>query len=357
MSFPEKSTGNSQSRPGEGTPTATMSPVNGGSGKTGTARHHRPPGEGNRNPPPDRRRTLPPHFRSEKREARTRPGFSFSSGRTWEKGPKPPASRKKTSRRLKQPPTTSPGARRQERHASRNTCPSPRKPSTHPKSSPNRKLGDASARKSASSSTTGAATSGASASSEENTCARTIRPPCRGSPRSLPTFRTAAPPRPASSPKVVTNRYLLHLPYHRQADTFTRQGVPLHRKTLCDRARPGSDWLAAIHREICHDHRQITYRQIDETPINYPEPGNRRTKTGYLWTSSVPGGSVIYHWQAGRAQSGDHRNLRPTPSRRGRENRRLRHPVRRLQRLPLLGERQAMAHPHGLPRPRPEEIF
>lgn len=104
--------------------------------------------------------------------------------------------------------------------------------------------------------------------------------------------------------EVITNRYLLHLPYYRQAETFTRQGVPLHRKTLCDWAQLGSNWLSAIYREICHDHRQSTYRQIDETPISYLEPGHRKTKKGYLWASTVPGRSVIYHWQPGRDQSG-----------------------------------------------------
>lgn len=109
---------------------------------------------------------------------------------------------------------------------------------------------------------------------------------------------------PSLIAEVITNRYLLHLPYYRQAEAFTRQGVPLHRKTLCDWAQLGSHWLSAIHREICHDHRQSSYRQIDETPISYLEPGHRKAKKGYLWTSTVPGRSVIYHWQAGRDQSG-----------------------------------------------------
>ena len=104
--------------------------------------------------------------------------------------------------------------------------------------------------------------------------------------------------------EVITNRYLLHLPYYRQAETFTRQGVPLHRKTLCDWAQLGAHWLGAIYREICYDHRRSSYRQIDETPIDYLEPGHRKAKKGYLWASSVPSGSVIYHWQAGRDQSG-----------------------------------------------------
>jgi hypothetical protein len=33
------------------------------------------------------------------------------------------------------------------------------------------------------------------------------------------------------------------------------------------------------------------YRQIDETPIRYLEPGTGKAQLGYLWTSNIPGGS------------------------------------------------------------------
>jgi len=104
--------------------------------------------------------------------------------------------------------------------------------------------------------------------------------------------------------EVVTNRFVCHLPYYRQSEIFARQGVALDRKTLCDWALLASDWLSAIYREIRREHQHSGYNQIDETPIRFLEPGNGKARTGYLWTSNIPGGSVLYHWQAGRDQSG-----------------------------------------------------
>jgi hypothetical protein len=43
------------------------------------------------------------------------------------------------------------------------------------------------------------------------------------------------------------------------------------------------------------------YVQVDETPINYLEPGYGRARQGYLWTGSRPGGDVFYHWDTSRA--------------------------------------------------------
>jgi len=43
------------------------------------------------------------------------------------------------------------------------------------------------------------------------------------------------------------------------------------------------------------------YVQVDETPIDYLEPGNGRTKQGYLWTGSRPGADVFFHWETSRA--------------------------------------------------------
>lgn len=109
---------------------------------------------------------------------------------------------------------------------------------------------------------------------------------------------------PALIAEVLDNRFVCHLPYYRQAEMFARLGVKLHRKTLCDWALLASDWLAIIYREIQNEHWRVRYRQIDETPINYLEPGHGQAKTGYLWVSNIPGGSVIYHWRKGRDQGG-----------------------------------------------------
>jgi transposase len=104
--------------------------------------------------------------------------------------------------------------------------------------------------------------------------------------------------------EIIDNRFTCHLPYYRQAEIFARQGVNLHRKTLCDWAALGADWLSSIYRAIQHEHWRSRYRQFDETPIDYLEPGRGQTGTGYLWTSNIPGGTVFYHWRAGRDAGG-----------------------------------------------------
>jgi transposase len=104
--------------------------------------------------------------------------------------------------------------------------------------------------------------------------------------------------------EVIDNRFACHLPYYRQAEIFARQGVSFHRKTLCDWAALGADWLSSVYRAIQHEHWRSRYRQFDETPIDYLEPGSGKAQAGYLWASNIPGGTVIYHWRAGRDAGG-----------------------------------------------------
>lgn len=104
--------------------------------------------------------------------------------------------------------------------------------------------------------------------------------------------------------EVIDNRFVCHLPYYRQEEIFARLGVRIHRKTLCDWTLLASDWLAIIYREIQYEHWRCPYRQIDETPIRYLQPGTGKAQLGYLWTSNIPGGSVFYHWHDGRDATG-----------------------------------------------------
>jgi transposase len=104
--------------------------------------------------------------------------------------------------------------------------------------------------------------------------------------------------------EVIDNRFACHLPYYRQAEIFSRQGVSFHRKTLCDWAALGADWLSSVYRAIQHEHWRSRYRQFDETPIDYLAPGSGKAQAGYLWASNIPGGTVLYHWRAGRDAGG-----------------------------------------------------
>ena len=104
--------------------------------------------------------------------------------------------------------------------------------------------------------------------------------------------------------EIIFNRFVLHLPYYRQAIMFAGLGVDFHRKTLCDWALLGSEWLDLIYRKIQEEHWRSPYRQLDETPIRYLQPGSGKAKTGYLWVSNIPRGSVFFHWPPGRDASG-----------------------------------------------------
>lgn len=104
--------------------------------------------------------------------------------------------------------------------------------------------------------------------------------------------------------EVIYNRFGLHLPYYRQGEMFASLGVSFDRKTLCDHAMLGADWLKIIYREIQAEHRRCRYRQFDETPIDYLKPGSGKAQTGYFWVSNIPGGSVFFHWRPGRGADG-----------------------------------------------------
>jgi transposase len=113
--------------------------------------------------------------------------------------------------------------------------------------------------------------------------------------------------------EIIYNRFGLHLPYYRQAEMFAALGADFDRKTLCDHAMLGADWLKIIYREIQAEHLRCRYRQFDETPIDYLKPGTGKAQTGYFWVSNIPGGSVFFLWHAGRGAEGAAELFGPDP--------------------------------------------
>jgi hypothetical protein len=62
-----------------------------------------------------------------------------------------------------------------------------------------------------------------------------------------------------------------------------------------------ADWLRPIYEHIRTGVLGGGYVQVDETPIDYLEPGNGKTRQGYLWTGSRPQADVFFHWETSRA--------------------------------------------------------
>jgi hypothetical protein len=55
-----------------------------------------------------------------------------------------------------------------------------------------------------------------------------------------------------------------------------------------------SHTLISTLERLSLDKASVEWAQFDETPFDYLQPGSGRAQTGCLWTSNIPGGSVIY---------------------------------------------------------------
>jgi transposase len=101
---------------------------------------------------------------------------------------------------------------------------------------------------------------------------------------------------------VLVSKYCDHLPLYRQEQIFAqRYKINLPRQTLARWVELAADWLKPIYENIRTGVMAGGYVQVDETPINYLDPGNGKTRQGYLWTGSRPGGDVFFHWATSRA--------------------------------------------------------
>jgi transposase len=109
-------------------------------------------------------------------------------------------------------------------------------------------------------------------------------------------------PAPGLLAHILVGKYCDHLPLYRQEQIFRqRHQVHLPRQTLARWVELASDWLKPIYEQMRTGVLAGGYVQMDETPIEYLEPGNGQTKQGYFWTAHRPQGESFYHWETSRA--------------------------------------------------------
>ena len=117
-----------------------------------------------------------------------------------------------------------------------------------------------------------------------------------------PTLQERCIATPALLAQVMVSKYCDHLPLYRQEQILARRhGINLPRQTLARWVELVAQWLAPVYRQIKTGVMAGGYVQVDETPVNYLEPGAGRTLKGYLWTGSRPGGDVFFDWHPSRA--------------------------------------------------------
>lgn len=83
---------------------------------------------------------------------------------------------------------------------------------------------------------------------------------------------------------MLTGKYCEHLPLYRQSEIFARQGVELSRALLsnwvdacCQLMTPVND---ALYRYVMNTRKVHT----DDTPVKVLAPGQKKAKTGRIWT-------------------------------------------------------------------------
>jgi len=102
--------------------------------------------------------------------------------------------------------------------------------------------------------------------------------------------------------QIIVGKYCDHLPLYRQEQIYwTRHRVWLPRQNLARWMGMAADWLQPIYEAVRTGVMAGGYVQVDETPIRYLCPGHGKTKTGYFWATSRPGGDAVYRWETSRA--------------------------------------------------------
>src|SRR5271168_4395498 len=106
--------------------------------------------------------------------------------------------------------------------------------------------------------------------------------------------------------QILVNKYEYHLPLFRQENMFRQQfGVKLSRKTMGCWVEQAAELLKPVYRSIREDLVRGSYLQVDETPIRFLDPDVKgKSRQGYLWAYSRPGGDVLFEWRVSRARAG-----------------------------------------------------
>jgi transposase len=107
---------------------------------------------------------------------------------------------------------------------------------------------------------------------------------------------------PALAAQIITDKYEDHLPHYRQAKRFHRRhDVDIGRQTLNTWTHATARHLGPIDQAIKAEVLQATELEIDETPIDYLDPGHGSVREGRLWAYRDPvAGTCYFDWHAGR---------------------------------------------------------
>jgi transposase len=82
---------------------------------------------------------------------------------------------------------------------------------------------------------------------------------------------------------ILTNKYLYHLPIHRQLKMFVNAGAKIARSTLYDWCGTAIDALEGLYHSIKAEVLKGDYLNIDETTVSVIDEDARHVKKEYMW--------------------------------------------------------------------------
>lgn len=90
-------------------------------------------------------------------------------------------------------------------------------------------------------------------------------------------------PGPGLLAHVLVSKYRDHLPLHRQAEIYAREGVALSRSTLADWVGRSAALLQPLVERLRAEAMASPRLHADDTPVPVLAPGSGKTRTGRLW--------------------------------------------------------------------------
>ena len=107
---------------------------------------------------------------------------------------------------------------------------------------------------------------------------------------------------------VLISKYGDHLPLYRQSQIYERSGIELHRATLASWVGQSSFHLRPVVDCLTTELKKSDKLGLDETTVRVLDPGQGKTKTGYMWTlvrdewpwSGADPPGVVFRYAPGR---------------------------------------------------------
>ena len=100
--------------------------------------------------------------------------------------------------------------------------------------------------------------------------------------------------------EIIIQKYLYHIPFHRQIARFTDLGVRISSSTMGDWFSQSCELLKPLYDLLRQRVLSADYIQVDESTIPVIDNEKKKAVKGYLWVVRKPGnGEVFFHYDRG----------------------------------------------------------